>query len=261
VPLLDARRRRHRDARDLVDLVVDVTVDLETRPPLTAAHTTMAMTDPAGEGCAQRAGGERISRSGHGTETLLRKSGGSGSKNPSRPDSGSACTVGPCASPTRSRPGWSPGSRPGRLPRRSGGATPPWSAWPRPRWWWANGPGALDRLDALAPGFWVGWWLVRARPHAGAGPPRGSRASNRRRSPTSSSSVSTRLAVVAADGRVELTGDGPGRAQLERACGERRVDARRRRAGHPEWATGTATLDRDAYRALRRRHPGAAAGG
>jgi len=111
---------------------------------------------------------------------------------------------------------------------------------------WANGSGALDRLDGLAPGFWVGWCsfelghtLERVPPQVASLEP-----------PSVPDLVFVRfdaLAVVAADGRIELTGDGPGRAQLERACGELRVAT----AAAPPISSGRwhSNLDRDAYRA------------
>jgi para-aminobenzoate synthetase component 1 len=111
----------------------------------------------------------------------------------------------------------------------------------------ANGPGALDRLDALAPGFWVGWCSFELGHTLERVPPRVASLE-----PASVPDLVfvrfDALAVVAADGRVELTGDGPGRVQLERACGERRVDddtaAPPIRSG--QWHSN---LDRDAYRA------------
>jgi para-aminobenzoate synthetase component 1 len=108
-----------------------------------------------------------------------------------------------------------------------------------------DGPGALDRLDALAPGFWVGWCsfelghaLERVPPRAASFEPAAV--------PDACFARFDALAVVAADGAIEFTGDGPGRALLERAAADLDVG---------DCATGTtvssgfwrSSLDRDAY--------------
>jgi para-aminobenzoate synthetase component 1 len=111
----------------------------------------------------------------------------------------------------------------------------------------ADGPGALDRLDALAPGFWVGWCSFELGHTLERVPPRAATLE-----PASVPDLLfvrfDALAVVAADGRVDVTGDGPGRAQLERASGELRmgdgVAGVTVPSGH--WHSN---LDRDAYRA------------
>jgi para-aminobenzoate synthetase component I len=111
----------------------------------------------------------------------------------------------------------------------------------------ASGPGAVARLDALGPGFWVGWCsfelghaLERVSPAAAS------------REPASVADVVfarfDAVAVVAANGEVTLHGDGGGRAALERAAraldGDAAVVATPRPSGR--WHS---SLDREAYRA------------
>jgi hypothetical protein len=111
----------------------------------------------------------------------------------------------------------------------------------------ANGPGAIGRLDALGPGFWVGWCsfelghtLERVPPRAASLEPA--------LVPDLLFARFDALAVVAADGRVDVTGDGRGVAPLERACGERRVGDGHDGVTVPSGAWRS-SLDRDAYRA------------
>jgi para-aminobenzoate synthetase component 1 len=110
----------------------------------------------------------------------------------------------------------------------------------------ANGPGAIGRLDALGPGFWVGWCsfelghtLERVPPRAASLEPAAV--------PDLLFARFGALAVVEADGRVEVSGDGPGVAQLERACGDLR-DHDDAGVTVPSGAWHS-SFDRDAYRA------------
>lgn len=111
----------------------------------------------------------------------------------------------------------------------------------------ADGPGAIDHLDALGPGFWVGWCsfelghtLERVQPRAATFEPASV--------PDLLFARFDAIAVVAADGQVEVTGNGAGRARLDRASCALRDGGQVTVAPVPsgQWHS---SLDRDAYRA------------
>jgi len=111
----------------------------------------------------------------------------------------------------------------------------------------ADGPGAIDHLDALDPGFWVGWCsfelghtLERVQPRAATFEPASV--------PDLLFARFDAIAIVAADGQVEVTGDGAGRAPLDRASFALRDGDLGTVAPVPsgQWHS---SLDRDAYRA------------
>ena len=68
-----------------------------------------------------------------------------------------ACSVVRCDTPISSRRGWSVACRPALPWPRCGAGAPPWSASPRRRSLVASGSDGFAVLDALTPGFWVGW--------------------------------------------------------------------------------------------------------
>ena len=111
----------------------------------------------------------------------------------------------------------------------------------------ADGPGAIDRLDALGPGFWVGWCTFELGHTLERVPPRAATLE-----PASVPDLLfvrfAAVAVVRADGSVAITGDGPGRARLERALAEPLTDGCGVAATVPSgrWRS---SLGRDAYRA------------
>ena len=110
----------------------------------------------------------------------------------------------------------------------------------------ADGPGAIDRLDSLGPGFWVGWCAFELGHTLERVAPRGATLD-----PASVPDLLfarfDAVAVVTADGRVNVTGEGPGRARLERASSELQMSDCVTAPPVPsgQWHS---SLDRDAYR-------------
>ncbi len=156
------------------------------------------------------------------------------------------CTVAPCVSPTRSPPRSSRGSPQHRRWRRSGGVTPPSWGWNRRSCWSRAAPTRSARLDGLGPGFWIGWCSFELG-HSLERVPRRAASAEPATVPDVVFARFGAVAVVAADGVVQVHGDGAGRARLEGAtsalAGDDAVVAVPRPSGR--WQS---SLDRDAYR-------------
>ncbi|MFI5053268.1 MAG: anthranilate synthase component I family protein [Acidimicrobiia bacterium] len=118
----------------------------------------------------------------------------------------------------------------------------------------ARGPGAVACLDTLAPGFWVGWCafelghsLERVVPLAASTEPAAV--------PDVMFARFEALAAVDAEGRITVSGGGPGRALLELAAHDAYADAAATAVPGPMLASPLApatwhsSLEREAYHA------------
>ena len=112
----------------------------------------------------------------------------------------------------------------------------------------ACGAGAVDRLDALSPGFWVGWCSFELGHTLERVPPR----SASLESPVVPDVLFARfdaVAVFGADGDVRIEGAGPGRRLLEAAARDARpTDIGEMGIGNPSTGVWRSSLDHDAYR-------------
>ena len=237
------------DARDLVDLVVDVVVDAEDRRADHECAHHDGDDEPSGERAQLRRG--EISRSGHGTDGV--------------------------AATGRGEPPWWAGT----APRRRGARLVPWSGAPRrrrrvragqqpavrcsatapcvaaarpssgshPTRWWSPGHRRLRRARLRStPGFWVGWCSFELGHAAERVVARGASPEPPRRCPTSCSPGSTPLAVVDPRGGIAVRGDGAGRALLDADRAVTRRGHRSARVLHGRAdAAGSSSLDRDDY--------------
>ena len=124
------------------------------------------------------------------------------------------------------------------------------------------GSGRVRRPRPARPGLLGGLVRVRARPRGRTGRRRGARRSRRAAVPDAVFARFDAHAVVAADGRVTVHGEGPGRVTLERA--RRALDplaACRDHLGPVASGRWRSSLDRDAYAGAGRDRARAAAGG
>ena len=220
----------------------------KTAAPITSVHSTMAMTiRPERRGWR---GGE-ISRSGHGTDGVTREGVGPGRhrrrERPGTPGTARSppCTVGRCATPIhRVRAGQR------RAPRRRDGGGAAGTIHGRGgravRGRGGSGRRGLRALDALTPGFWVGWCsfeLGHAAERRG-GPRRVDRTGERAR---------PRVRPLRHGGRrrprggIRVRGGGPGRACSTPSVARRTQPLRdgvRAPIAPSQWTSG---LDRDEY--------------